>query len=197
MVSKPTGGKRGRPKKMAVAPSPKRGRGQPEKPFAQDPDRWDLALVERHVLVGKLMGYSKLSMEDFLATLAVGAIVRTPENLACFENDLPTWFYMPPHKKFPQPPAERAQIGWPWRVKTPFHPLADDSRGRRRRIRKEDPERLLIMVATWDAAISGDFDEARRLAGSIGDLEAFEADLQSRRIPVRGARISGGNSFPI
>jgi hypothetical protein len=115
MVSKPTGRKRGRPKKMAVALSPKRGRGQPEKPFAQDPDRWDLALIERHVRAGRLWGIRGLPMHDFLATLAVGAIVRMPENIACFENDLPTWFYMPLHKKYRQPPAERAQIGWPWR----------------------------------------------------------------------------------
>jgi len=86
MVSKPTGRKRGKPKK----------------PFAQDPDRWDLALVERHVLAGVLRGYSELQMHDLLATLAAGAIVRNRENIARFEAELPTLFWMPPHKKFPQ-----------------------------------------------------------------------------------------------
>jgi hypothetical protein len=167
MVSKLTGGKR----------------GQPKKPFAQDPDRWDLALIERHVLAGKLWGYRELKMHESLATLAVGAIERTPENIARFEAGLPTRFWMPLHKKFKQPPAERAQIGYPWRMKSPFHPLADDVRRKLWRIRKEDRRRLRAMVATWEAAICGDFDEARRLATSIGDAEAFEADLQSRRIP--------------
>jgi len=68
-------------------------------------------------------------------------------------------------------------------MKSPFHPLADDARRKLRRIRKEDPERLRIMVATWDAAICGDFDEARRLAASVGDAEAFENELHARRLP--------------
>jgi hypothetical protein len=87
------------------------------------------------------------------------------------------------HKKFRQPPATRAQIGWPWRMKTPFHPLADDARRKLRRIRKKDPERLRVMVAAWEAAMASDFDEARRLAASIGDAEAFENELSARRLP--------------
>ncbi len=121
-------------------------------------------------------------MHDFLATLAVGAIVRTPENIACFENNLPTWFYMPPHKKFPkwrQTQEPRERVGWPWRYEHVFRPLADDVR---RKLRKQDPQRLRIMVAAWEAAICGDLAEARRLALSINDLEAFEKDLASRRI---------------
>jgi hypothetical protein len=185
MVSKPTGRPRGRPRKTVFAPSPKLDPWRPKSPFAQDPVRWDRALVERHVRAGKLKGYTELKMHEFLATLAAGAILRTPENIARFKADLPTLFWMPLHKKFPrwrQTQEPRDRVDWTWRYKTVFHPLADDVRRKLRRIRKEDPERLRIMVATWEAAISGDFDEARRLASSIGDAEAFEADLQSRRI---------------
>jgi len=187
MVSKPTGRKQGRPKKMAVAPSPKLDPWRPKKPFAQNPDRWNWALLERHIRAGRLWGRSKLTMHHDLAKLRYGAIIRTPENLAKFESAQPFLVWMPPHEKFKIAASdtltERSRGGWPWRQADPFRPIADDERRELSRIRKLDGRRLDIMVGAWEAAKCGDFDEARRLAQSIDDLEAFEKDLASRRIP--------------
>ena len=52
------------------------------------------------------------------------------------------------------------------------------------------------MATVGELYISGRFEEARRLAASIGDAEAFVARLRARRL-VEGAPEYPGNNFPI
>jgi hypothetical protein len=187
MVSEPTGRKRGRPpKKKDAAPSPKRDPWRPKKSLAQDPHRWDLALVERHVRVGKMRGYSELQIHELLAASAAGAVVRTPENIALFESGQPFRVWMPPHKKFKlareDTPTQRSRRGWQWRQENVFRPPADDARRKLLRFRKEDAGRLRAMVTVWELCIRGNLEEAMRLARQIGEADAFEAKLRKRRL---------------
>ena len=107
MVSKPTGRTRGRPRKTDAAQSPKRRCGRPKKSLAQARDRWDYALIERHVEVGKMRGYSELEIQEHLAASRVGAIVLGPgEFRSCFKAASPIGSPIPWHKKFKRPQGD-------------------------------------------------------------------------------------------
>ncbi len=185
MVSKPTGRKRGRPRK----PIPlrlNRDRGRPRVTLANDPYRWQLAVLEYDAL--KLIaatGCGVMAAHETLATWRHGKIERTPENLAKFANGQPYSVWMPEHKKFrissDDTFTERQRDGWPWRNKNPFRPIADQLRKKLARYRKQDGARLDIMVQIWGLCLSGPpeaVNEARRLAASIGEGEHFENEMR-------------------
>jgi hypothetical protein len=167
-------------------------------PLANDPNRWELAFVERGIRAAAAQGIKGLRVIDTFVTLdfakrGIAKIVETPENLECFARDQPYRVWMP-DKRLP-PESYRYGI---WRYRNSFRPFIDDLRRKlcRYRKREDDAKRLQTMADIWELCLLGKrVDKARRLAALIGEAEHFEEEMCPRYFPY-AARLTAPD-FPL
>jgi len=183
MVTKKTGGKRGRP----------------TGPVMDDPDRYALALFDAKVQIGKKRGVSERAVLKLLLVDAIGAVHPTPDNLARMVNGLPFRMWTLP-LRLPPKELKRDRVE-DERYRDAFAPYLDDLRRELRKLRTRVDARgvwhrkmkrvwFLYHVEGADAAV---IDLARRLAASVGEAAYFEKEL----LPPWAAGIErGGHSAP-
>jgi hypothetical protein len=158
MVTRPTGGRRGRP------------RG----PKMDDADRYALALFDCKISVAKQGGIKELTALKTMIGIAVGAVVPSPENFARMERGLAFQVSTPPLRlpkwridqmgRDPPAPVEDE------RFRNAFSPYVYRALHKLRRLRKipdASGARHRVLVRLWSIFGEGDLsqiDLAHRLA---------------------------------
>jgi hypothetical protein len=142
-------------------------------PLAKDPDRWELAFVERAIRVGAVLGIAELRIIDTYVTRKLGTIVLNPLDLGRLEplrRGRPGfWMWMPESKHLAALQMRNKRLPAPWRYEHAFRPPIDDVGRtlRRYRRREEDARQLQAMIDVWEICLGGDvaeIEDARRLA---------------------------------
>jgi hypothetical protein len=155
-------------------------------PLSKDPDKWELAFIERGIRAGKAEGMRELHMIDQYVTAKYGVPVDRPNHLELYRRGRPgIWMHMPRSKHLAaleennrRPPAQ-------WRYEHAFRPIIDDLRRKLRRYRKPGPDacRLTTMADIIELCMCGAYDEARRLASSIDESAYLEGKLLPKCFP--------------
>jgi hypothetical protein len=66
---------------------------------------------------------------------------------------------------------------WEWDSANVFRPEIISMEKKLSRVRKNDPERLQIMINVCELYLSGEIGDAHQLAASIGEAENFRREL--------------------
>jgi hypothetical protein len=169
------------------------------------PDRYALALFAAQVEIGIDCGFTERGVLKTLLGLAIGRVVPTSENIERINHGLPfgVWtlpLRLPPQEKGVEPLSTtdrvRSYLGEDriggrdpidaerWR--DAFSPYLEDLRLKLHRLRRRTAPRATwhrVMARVFRMFIEHDpatIEQARLLAGSVGEGGIFESELLSR-----------------
>jgi hypothetical protein len=169
--------------------SPRRPkRGRPPRPLAENPEQLELAFVERGIRANVAKGISPLqTISDYVTWQAVlrgiaRPVYRQDDNLESHRRRRPgDWIKMTKVSPRLLKMIEDKHIKdstWEWDSRNVFRPEIISMEQKLRRVRKNDSERLQVLVDICELYLSGEIGEARQLASSIGQVENFERELR-------------------
>jgi hypothetical protein len=171
-------------------------RGRPVEPLADNPQRWELAFVERGIRAAVAEGMSPLRAIDTYVTwrAVLSGVAQThhqDDNLESHRRGRPgDWVIMtkPSPTLLKMLKAKHEEDSeWEWHSENAFRPEIRSMEKKLSRIRENDPDRLRVMVDVCELYLSGKVGEARQLAASIREAENFEGKLSQilRWVTVR------------
>jgi hypothetical protein len=163
-------------------------RGRPEAQFAENPQQWELAFVERGIRAFVMEGNSPLQAISAYVTwqAVLRGVARTvhhqDDNLEAHRRgrlgDWVTMTKLSPKLLATLKAKHEKDYDWDWHTENAFRPEIRSVEKKLSRIRKNDPDRLQVMVDICELYLSGKIREARQLATSIREAENFEGELR-------------------
>jgi hypothetical protein len=177
VVTKPTGRPPGRPKKDQPSRPPRKP-GRPPLPLAEDPNRYEIALLQAAFDRGHAAGISERRIIETFAGLKYGRPIPAPENLEAMERGERYAVFTTLHRGDPQ--------GFDWRNRNSFRAIGDSCRLNVRRRRKDpaiDADARWLAHMSWADRICRERrvefeDLAEYLAEEVGELDFFNREMR-------------------
>ena len=154
--------------------------GRPTKPLAADMTRYQFALMQAYIDLGRKFGWSERYVAIGLAQAIYALPAATPEDVAARGEQ--TFKLLDPHFNHKDEKGPKT-----WRNQDVFRPLADDLRRKLRRLRLRDPQWFDAMSQAWRVVLEGigeGEDYAEMLATGAGERDFFDRIMR----PVLHAR---------
>jgi hypothetical protein len=215
---RPRRGARGRPRNPesesaattpTVPDAARKSVGRPPKSFAEDPSRWEMALIGWTVQEHSADGFSPLRAISSYVTWH--ALARGEARIRLYAHEeLETehrrkqpgfWVDMtaPPPKLLEMLKAKHDKDSdWDYDSENAFRPEIISVEKKLRRIRRADPSRFQIMIDAWTQFAIGNLDAARLLVASINDVQFFDHEWRRlTRAPALCCEFTARFGYPL